>query len=398
MHVPALPGDSVADRLKAARKLTGLSQLQLAQRTNFSQSLVKKVEQGSKPPSAAFVAGAARVLGIKVSTLYGTRENEVLEEPSQESAGVAELRGALDAYDDPRPEGDPIPLGAVTVRLASMATRVQSLRNAEVLAELPHLLHHLYVLAEEQDHAGELARAALHDAYRMAATVAGRFRQADLAAIASERHIQLAPNTGDPLRVAISAYHRSTRYLQHGDYRTGLRLLDRARRYVEDGADDRAVAIQLDLRSAVLAARAGDPNEADEYLSEARAFAEEFAPPETPYYNVDASTTNIVVHWCAVPVENYNAREAVRRAATVAVVDSRRPERVGHHHIDMARAWMLNGDREKTLAELNAARTVAPNATRRHPSVAETVRALVAAERRTTDSLAGFAQWAGIRL
>ncbi|MGW4483789.1 helix-turn-helix domain-containing protein [Amycolatopsis sp. NPDC004368] len=398
MHVPDLPGDGVADRLKAARKLKGLSQLQLAQRANFSQSLVKKVEQGTKPPSAAFVAGAARVLGIKVGTLYGTRENEVLDEPSPESAGVAELRSALDAYDDPRPEGDPLTLGTIRARLASMSARLQTLRNADVLAELPHLLHHLYVLIEEPGHAGELARAALHDGYRMSATVAGRFRQADLAAISSERHIQLAPATGDPLRIAISAYHRSTRYLQHGDYRSGLRLLDRARQNVAAGPDDRSVAIQLDLRSAVLAARAGDPNEADGYLSEARAFVDQFAPPETPYYNVDASATNIVVHWCAVPVENYNAAEAVRRAATVAVVDPRRPERVGHHHIDMARAWMLNGDREKTLAELNAARRVAPNATRHHPSVAETVRALAAAERRATDSLAGFAQWAGVRL
>ncbi|MFI5609524.1 helix-turn-helix domain-containing protein [Amycolatopsis sp. NPDC051903] len=328
MRVPDLPGDSVADRLKAARKLKGLSRLQLAQRANFSQSLVKKVEQGSKPPSAAFVAGAARVLGIKVATLYGTRESEVLDEPSPESAGVAELRGALDAYDDPRPEGDPLTLDAVAGRLTKISAKALALRNADVLAELPPLLHHLYVLAGEPGHAGEQARAFLHDAYRMAATVAGRFRQADLAAIASERHIQLAPATGDPLRIAISAYHRSTRYLQHGDYRNGLRLLDRARGHVAAGPADRAIAIQLDLRAAILAARAGDPNEADGYLSEARAFAEEFHPPETPHYNVDASVTNIVVHWCATPVENYNAAEAVRRAESVTVVDPRRPERV----------------------------------------------------------------------
>ncbi|PKW00238.1 transcriptional regulator with XRE-family HTH domain [Amycolatopsis echigonensis] len=398
MHVPDLPGGSVADRLQAARKLKGLSQLQLAQRMNFSTSLVKKVEQGTKPPSAAFVAGAARVLGVKVATLYGTRENEVLDEPSQQSTGIADLRSALDAYDDPRPEGDSLTLDAVTARLAAASDRVLALRHAEVLSELPNLLHHLYVLAAEPGHAGELARAALHDAYRMSATVAGRFRQADLAAIASERHVQLAPRTGDSLRIAISAYHRSTRYLQHGDYRNGLRLLDRARAHVGAGSTDRAVAIQLDLRAAILAARAGDPAEADDYLGEARAFADEFAPPAVPYYGVDASATNIVVHWCATPVENYNGTEAVRRASTVTVADPRRPERVGHHHIDMARAWMLHGDRGKTLDELNAARRVAPNATRHHPSVTETVRALATAERRTTDSLAGFAQWAGIRL
>jgi transcriptional regulator with XRE-family HTH domain len=398
MHVPDLPGGSVADRLKAARKLKGVSQLQLAQRTNFSHSLVKKVEQGTKPPSAAFVAGAARALGLKVATLYGTREQEVLDEPSQQSVGIAELRSALDAYDDPQPEGEPLTLAAIEARLDAVSGKVLALRNTDVLSELPNLLHHLYVLADRPGHEGELARAALHDAYRMSATAAGRFRQGDLAAIASERHVQLAPRTGDPLREAISDNHRSTRHLQHGDYRAGLRLLDRARQHLGTGTKDRAVAVQLDLRSAILAARAGDTAEADGYLSEARAFVKEFQPPAVPYYGIDASSTNIVVHWCAAPVENYNGTEAVRRASTVTVSDPRRPERVGHHHIDMARAWMLHGDRSRTMDELNAARKVAPNVTRHHPSVTETVLALAAAERRTTDSLAGFAQWAGIQL
>ncbi|GAA3522260.1 hypothetical protein GCM10022222_00020 [Amycolatopsis ultiminotia] len=393
-----LSGDSVADRLKAARKLKGLSQAQLAQRTNFSHSLVKKVEQGAKPPSAAFVAGAARTLGVKISTLYGTRENEVIDEPSAESAGIAELRRALDAYDDPHPEGAPLTTDAIMARLAAASDQVLTLRNSDVLTELPNLLHHLYILADQPGHAGERARSALHDAYRVSATVAGRYRQAELAAIASERHIQLAPATGDPLRIAISAYHRSTRYLQHGDYRTGLRLLDRARQNVGTGTNDRAVTIQLDLRAAILAARAGDPDEADGYLSEAQGFAREFQPPAVPYYGVDASTTNIIVHWCAAPVENYDGAEAVRRAAQVAVEDPRRPERVGHHHIDMARAWMLHGDRGRTLTELNAARRVAPNVARHHPSVTETVRALATSERRRTESLAGFARWAGIKV
>jgi len=51
----------------------------------------------------------------------------------------------------------------------------------------------------------------------MAASVAGRFRQPDLAAVASERHIQLAPLTGDPLRIVVSAFHRSSRQLQFAD-------------------------------------------------------------------------------------------------------------------------------------------------------------------------------------
>ncbi|MFJ7212731.1 multiprotein-bridging factor 1 family protein [Amycolatopsis sp. NPDC098790] len=396
MAVTELSGDNVGDRLKAARKLAGMTQQQLSQSTHFSVSLIKKVEQGSVPPSAAFVANAAKALGLRTATLYGLEK--VIDEPSPEAAGVADLRRALDAYDDPQPEGEPLDLATITARLAAASDKVLGLNHVAVAQQLPALLHHLYVLADQPGHEGELARGALHDAYRMAATVSGRFRQADLAAIASERHVQIADRTGDPLRIAISAYHRSTRYLQHGEYRAGLRLLDRARQHVATSAVDRAVAVQLDLRSSILAARAGDGAEADGYLDEARAIAKEFQPPAVPYYGVDASETNITVHWCAAPVEHYDGAEAVRRASSVRVTDPRRPERVGHHHIDMARAWMLHGDRGQALEELNAARRVAPNATRYHPSVRETVLALAAADRQTTDSLAGFARWSGVQL
>jgi hypothetical protein len=102
------------------------------------------------------------------------------------------------------------------------------------------------------------------------------------------------------------------------------------------------------------------------------------------------------VHWCALPVEAWDGSEAVRRGAQVRLADTSRPERIGHHHIDQARAWFLHGDREQTLAELNAARRIAPFNTRHHPAVRETVLAMAEADRRTTVSLASFARWAGI--
>ena len=113
------------------------------------------------------------------------------------------------------------------------------------------------------------------------------------------------------------------------------------------------------------------------------------------------STTalNIDVHWCAVPVETMNGAEAaLRRGAQVHLVDRAHPERVGHHHIDQARGWLLHGNRDRTLAELNMARAVAPFNTRHHPAVRETVLALAESDRRRTESLAGFARWAGIEL
>lgn len=395
--VTGVDEQGVAARLRRLRKLRGLTQHQLAAGTHFSVSLIKKVEQATTPPSAAFVAAAARVLAVSPAHLYGADEQPMEQSPA-EAVGIGFLRTALDAYDDPEPEGDPLTLASMERRLEQVGRQLLGMRYTDAAGQLPNLLHHAYVLADKPGHAGERGRAVLHDAYRMAATLAGRFRQGDLAAIASERHIRLAPSTGDPLRVAISAYHRSSRHLQHGDYRTGLRILERAQDDVTDTPNGHAIKVQLDLRSAVLVARSGDTDAADGYLGRARAEIEQYRPPASPYYNIDASELNAVVHWCAAPVENYDGAEAVRRSEQVKVVDPARPERVAHHHIDMGRAWMLYGDREQTLANLNAARRIAPFNTRNHPSVRETVRALAEADRRATDSLASFARWAGIDL
>jgi transcriptional regulator with XRE-family HTH domain len=365
----------VSARLRRLRMLRGLTQHQLAAGTHFSVSLVKKVEQGSTPPSAAFVAAAARVLATTPAHLYGADE-QPMEQSQSEAVGIGFLRTALDAYDDPAPEGDPLTLMTVERRLEQVGHQLLGMRYTDAAGQLPNLLNHAYVLADASGPAGERAKAVLHDAYRMAATLAGRFRQADLAAIASERHIRLAPSTGDPLRVAISAFHRSSRHLQHGDYRTGLRILERAHNHVTNTPNGHAIKVQLDLRSAVMVARSGDTDAADGYLGRARAEIEQYQPPASPYYNIDASELNAVVHWCAAPVENYDGAEAVRRSQHVKVVDPTPPERVAHHHIDMGRAWMLYGDREQTLANLNAARRIAPFNTRNHPSVRETVLAL----------------------
>lgn len=388
--------EGVGARLQRLRKLRGLTQEALANSAHVSASLVRKVEQGTKPPSAAFVAGTARALGVKPSYLYGTDERDAAEQPFVADAGMFALRNAIEAFDDPQPEGEPLPLAFVNARLTEIAGQVYSLRYSDAAHELAGLLHHLYVLADEPDPAGFHARAALHDAYRLASTVAGRFRQLDLAAIAAERHIQLAPLTGDPMRVAMSAFHRSRRHLQNGDYRAGLRLIGRAHEHLDDTEKGRAMRVQLNLGSSMLAARAGDLDEADGYLTEARALTEENELPSRPFHGIDASATNIVVHWCAVPVELGDGGEAVRRAQLIEVVDPDRPERIGHHHIDMSRAYLLDGDRLHAVESLNQAKAVDPHNTRRHPAVRETVLAIAGADKRASDSLAGFAHWAGI--
>ncbi len=119
--------------------------------------------------------------------------------------------------------------------------------------------------------------------------------------------------------------------------------------------------------------------------------------PANPYYNVIASAANVDIHWVAVPVELSDGATAVSRAEQVKIPTGEEPSRVGHHWIDVARAWMLQGDREKALDALNHARGITPQQTRYHPQVHETLHLLAETDRRTADSLAGFARWAGIQ-
>jgi transcriptional regulator with XRE-family HTH domain/DNA-binding transcriptional ArsR family regulator len=377
----------VGARVAQLRGLRGLTQEQLYLRTGFSTSMIKKIEQGTRAPSANFVALAARALGVTPADLYGTSERQLAAELP--AAQLDELRDALDSWDDPQLDGEPLTIAAIDQHLDRIAAQVLGTRYADAAAHLPAVLNSLYVLTGQRGRAGERARGALHDAYRFSATVAGRFRQTDLAAIASERHIQLAPATGDPARVAISAFHRSSRHLQRGDYAAGLRMLDRA---TTDLDPESPTAVQLHLRAAVLAARQGHLDRADEYVDAARRTRQD----GTRYRGIDATQLNIDVHWCALPVETMDAGEALRRGREVRVTDESRPERIGHHHIDQARAALLHGDRDRTLQHLDTARRVAPFTTRHHPSVRETVLALAEQQRRRSDSLAGFARWAGL--
>ena len=72
--------------------------------------------------------------------------------------------------------------------------------------------------------------------------------------------------------------------------------------------------------------------------------------------------------------------------------------RAGHLYQDVARAWLITGQPAKSLEALYQARKVAPQQTRLHPSVRETLYGIAAAERRRSDSLGAFARWVNVSL
>jgi len=69
--------------------------------------------------------------------------------------------------------------------------------------------------------------------------------------------------------------------------------------------------------------------------------------------------------------------------------------RRGHHYIDLARGYAMTSDHAASMRCLQEARRIAPQQTRHHPMVRETVLAIAAA-RRGREELSLFASWLGI--
>ena len=60
--------ERIGYRVASLRKLAGMTQERLACTAHVSRSLVRAVEQGRMPASAAFTAAVARALGLDVTT------------------------------------------------------------------------------------------------------------------------------------------------------------------------------------------------------------------------------------------------------------------------------------------------------------------------------------------
>lgn len=394
-------GGSIGARVATLRKLQGLKQHQLATKAHLSVSLVKKVESGHAPASPSFTAACARALGIEVATLTGQPYEDMTADATADRVAIPELRRALDSHDGPEVDGPVWDAVKLRAQLNEGEALRRRSRYSDLAARLPLLLHHLYALKADatEGAALEMANALLDDGYSLAQAVAYRFGYLDLAALVADRHAIVAPLSGDPLRMSVSAFRRSHLQLHRGDYDLGMRAVSNALdlALAQHTPEGLSVASQLHLRQAVFAARAGRADDADAHIDEARSIVGR-GVPVAPYFDVRANRSNVDIHSVAVPVEMSDGTTAVARAESVRLDDKAESSRVGHHYIDLSRAWMLHGDRDQALKSLLTARRISPQQTRYHPTVRETLYAIATADRRSTDSLSGFARWAGVSL
>ncbi|MEU4288319.1 helix-turn-helix transcriptional regulator [Kribbella sp. NPDC026596] len=401
---------STGARIAAYRRLNRLTQRGLAARANVSHSLLTKVETGSRPASQSLLAACARAMSIPVTQLTG---QPFIEEQSEDrlSGPINDLRASLENFDLTLDDLPVRPLAEIRPGVRGMVLARRDAQYARILGRAPALIDELVQLSQTLTGRDvEQAHHLLVQLYRSAADVAYALGLVDLVSLLLARMDFSASRCGDPYQVATYRYMRAYSTFTTGRHELGRRIIETALADID--AAVRAVdpiaicaAGNLRLRAAILATRQSDEDTARGELDEARHLADVLGREVT---GTDLATgyagamsfgaTNVAIHAAAIEMELGNHGIAVALADQVHTPGGYPPDRIGHHHIDTARAQLLIGDNEGAMNSLLVARQVAPQKTRYHPSVRETIASLVHASRHTPDNLIGYANWVGVQL
>lgn len=351
-------------------------------------------------PATLCSRGAPAPLRVPVERLSGQPYTETRRD-ARVHRDVDALRTVLRCYDLPD-DLTPRPLAELAAEVRTLAGLRAAADYRKLAAGLPALLGELTAAAHhlpntDRAQVNVLLVAALHAAH----TLTHRLGYPDLAESIEHKLTTAADRTSDPLAGGLALWARAQSFQSAGDYAHGLRLMDTARTALDDTLREpspQALVVygSLHLRSVTLASRAGDAQLADAHLSAARELADRLGTGDQVSYGLTFGPANTTTHEVAAHVELGDGAAAITAAAQWRPSRATPKTRRGHHHIDLARARLLHGDRDGALTELQHAKRVAPQQTRFHPMVRETTAVLISLHRRANPDLVSYAGWLGL--
>ncbi|MGW1489955.1 helix-turn-helix domain-containing protein [Streptomyces sp. NPDC002402] len=389
-------GEHTGTRIAYHRKRAGLTQRGLSQRMPYSYSLLTQVESGHKPASPDLVATVARVLGVDVTSLTGQPYVTELQQDRLAEL-VRPIREALDLYDlGPDPAIAPRPTPQLVAAAENLCRLVRATKLHDAALELPEVIAEITTAAYRSP-SSEIW-AALSSTYRTAHDVTVKLGYYDLSTVALDRMDWAASRASDPLLAAVRQYMRALVYFREGEYTIGQRLIVAGQNTLGQAESSRArfaVAGQLHLGAAIIAARAYDHSEVTAHLAEARAYASRVGEASDVLW-LSFGPTNVRVHAVSAHIEMGEFSEALRQAEEVRIPNDWAVSRASHFYVDRARVQMEAGRTDASLKSLITARRLAPQQTRYHAGARETIRGLVHLARRTPDTLDHLAAWVGL--
>ncbi|WP_190869043.1 helix-turn-helix transcriptional regulator, partial [Actinomadura sp. RB99] len=217
--------ESVGVRLARTRKARGLTQHGLSQQIGYSRGLIAGVEGGHRVPQPAFVAAAARALGVDPAELYGQPYD--VRDDRDLHAAIPALRRALTAAEiGPDLDAAPRSLDVLAAEVATARRLTNAAKLTRVGERLPSALEELAAHAHETD--APRAWGYLSRGLYIGASLARKLGYTgDALALlqAEERAAERAQDPNLPLLVPLL---RALVMMGMDQNRQGLRLLDRA--------------------------------------------------------------------------------------------------------------------------------------------------------------------------
>jgi len=389
----------IGTRIQEVAALRGYSLRELGRRANVSPAMLSRIINGQRQASPSIVSAVARALSVSISVLHDQPYIHQLQADQLDQL-ITPISMALDDWDIPLGDGDPPPrhLDTLQAAVTELERKRARAEYIEIAHELPSLLAeaNAHVLTQQPGHALEQAAWLQAELCRTVYVVGRQIGFMDLARLALSRMGVAAPQSGDPRQVAIERWDRAQLMADAARHDRGILLVQQALRDLDDDGQQATKAVRgaLHLKAAILSSRRGDSAGADEWLTAAGEIAEETG--ETRDYGLVFGPVNVVIHAMSASSDRDKHARALEKARKVRLPDDYPEARAGHYWVDRARAETWTARHEDAFKSLGHARKAAPQQTRYHPGVHETVATLLRARTRAPGELLEFANWCGV--
>lgn len=385
--------DSNGQRLARLRMRRRWTQQRLATDSGYSLAAVKAFEQGRRAlDRPAVILAMCRALDCHPTEITG---GPVVPPQSDRDgqdavAGVAAVRRALLRHGRPtratEQEAAEVDLSDLRVRTSAANAQRAAASFSKSSHTLPALLRDLQVAAEVCE--GDERRQAyglLTSAYECAMQYLYKLGHVSDATLATERVVWSARETEDPLRILAASWYDAGEFLSIGEHDEAGAIIDdaltglgRVKTAVPEVVSLRGA---FELKASLNAARSADGVSAERHWERAGKAAELLGDDRNDF-QMQFGPTNVAIWGVSLPVEMGKGRLAVERAEKVQLPEKYSPERRSHHFIDVGRAHFYNGQREQALSAFLTAERLAPQATRMHSGVRETVGTMIRTQKR----------------
>ncbi|MEU9285017.1 helix-turn-helix domain-containing protein [Streptomyces sp. NPDC048275] len=383
-----MANEDLGRTLRRLRRLAGLTQDELSERSNVSVDVIRQLEQGRKHSARLPTLHAlANGLGVELTTLLG-------DPPAVSSTGendgprfVAVRRAIMPALWGPEPEppGADFSLGRLREQIADGWTQYHSAEFDTVMKALPDLISDARAVAASANEDDRKAGfAALGKVLQLAGHVAVRMGKTDLALISLERAIDAAGQSSDPLLLPMIVNSTAWTYQRQGRLEDALSIALRAAEDMANAghsetADGLKVWGGLTMSAATSAARSGDYDRAADMMGRAEKEAGRVSKLPSGGDNRMVSVfspSSVRIERVRLAVQYGHPQDALSLAKGMRLSKDTPPSWRTWLLLDVARAHTDIGDAAGAVKTLESLRKVAPTWMQHHTLAVAIVRDL----------------------